>query len=238
MNAEVLSALVLNQLVNLGSPVIYMAWPGMMDMSVASTVFGCPEQALVSAAAAQIARSHKIPSNIIVGQTDSKIPDQQAGYEKMASMLLTALAGADEIALAGGLIESGKTASYEQVVIDNEMAGHIHRILKGIDVSEDRLALDVIMEVAHGGNYLGHQHTLRHFREEQYFTKLSDRVVRDIWKKNGRKDTRKRAIEEARRILKEHHPVPLSQEIQRELEKEVARIYKREGVKYIPAEPG
>ncbi len=235
MNAEVLSGLVLNQLVNAGAPIIYMAWPGMMDMSVASNVFGCPEQALIGAAAAQLARYYKIPSNIIVGQTDSKMPDQQAGYEKMMSMLLVALAGADEIALVGGLIDFAKTASYEQVVIDNEMAGYIHRILKGIDVTEDKLALDVIREVAHGGNYITHEHTLRHFREEQYFTKLSDRTMRDRWRRNGSKDIRERAIEKVRKILKEHHPAPLSKEIKKDLEKEVAAIYKREGVNYIPA---
>jgi len=238
MNAELLSGLVLNQLVNPGAPVIYMVWPGMMDMSVASNIFGCPEQALISAAAAQIARWYKIPSNIIVGQTDSKIPDQQAGYEKMMSMVLAALAGADEIALVGGLIEFGRTADYEQVVIDNEMAGYIHRILEGINVTEDKLAIDVIREVAHGGNYIAHEHTLRYFREEQYFTKLSDRTMRDTWRRNGSKGTRERAIEMVRKILKEHHPAPLSREIQKELEKEVVAIYKREGVKYTPAEVG
>lgn len=97
------------------------------------------------------------------------MPDQQAGYDKMMSMLLVALAGADEIALVGGLIDFVKTGSYEQVVIDNEMAGYIHRILKGIDATEDKLALDVIREVAHGGNYIAHEHTLRHFREEQLY---------------------------------------------------------------------
>ena len=238
MNAELLSGLVLNQLVNPGAPVIYMVWPGMMDMSVASNVFGCPEQALISAAAAQMARWYKIPSNIIVGQTDSKIPDQQAGYEKMMSMLFAALAGADEIAVVGGLIEFGRTASYEQVVIDNEMAGYIHRILRGIEVTEDKLALDVIREAAHGGSYLAHEHTLRYFREEPYFTKLSDRTMRDVWNRNGSKDTRERAIEKVRNVLKEHHPAPLSKEIQKDLEKEVAAIYKREGVDYIPAEVG
>lgn len=235
MNAELLSGLVLNQLVNPGAPVIYMVWPGMMDMSVASNVFGCPEQALICAAAAQMARWYNIPSNIIVGQTDSKVPDEQAGYEKMMSMLLAALAGADEIALVGGLIDFGRTANYEQVVIDNEMAGYIHRILEGIDVTEDKLAIDVIREVAHGGNYIAHEHTFRYFREEQYFTKLSDRTMRDIWVRNGSKDIRERAIEKARKILKEHHPAPLSKETQKDLEKEVAAIYKREGVKYIPA---
>lgn len=105
-------------------------------------------------------------------------------------------------------------------------------------MTEDKLALDVIREAAHGGNYLAHEHTLRYFREEQYFTKLSDRTMRDVWNRNGSKDTRERAIEKVRKVLKEHHPAPLSREIQKDLEKEVAAIYKREGVDYIPAEVG
>ncbi|MFH0964689.1 MAG: trimethylamine methyltransferase family protein [Planctomycetota bacterium] len=234
MNVEMLSGIVLNQLVNPGAPVVWMSWPGMLDMAVASNVFGCPEQGLFSAASAQLARWYGIPSNIIVGQTDSKLPDQQAGYEKMMSVLLAALAGADEIALAGGLIDFGRIACYEQVVIDNEMAGYVQRALKGITVTSEKLAIDVIREVAHGGNYIAHEHTLNHFRDEQYFPTLSNRHMRQRWEAEGSKDLRELAVERARKILKEHRVHPLSKEQARDLEKEVGSIYKREGIPYKP----
>ena len=127
---------------------------------------------------ALLTRYYTMPSNVIVGQTDAKIPDQQAGYEKMMGMLLAALAGADEIALVGGLINAGISANYEQAIIDDEITGYVQRILKGIDVTEDRLAIDVIPEVGHGGNFLEHEHTLEFFREEQHFARLSNRTAR------------------------------------------------------------
>lgn len=233
-NAETLSGVVLNQLVSPGAPIMYMVWPGITDMSAATNIFGCPEQVLMNAAFTQLARFYNIPSNIIVGQTDSKIPDQQAGYEKMMGMLLVALAGANEIALVGGLIDSGKVANYEQVVIDDEIAGYIKRILYGIDVTEDKLAIDVINQVGHGGNFLSHEHTLKYFKEEQHFAKLSDRSARNSWVAAGSKNIRKKAVEKAREIIKNHRPNHLSGKTIDNLEREVAAIYKREGEKYIP----
>ena len=234
MNVEMLSGIVLNQLVNPGAPVVWMSWPGLMDMSVASNVFGAPEQGLTNAASAQMARWYGIPSNIIVGQTDSKVPDQQAGYEKMFSVLLAALAGADEIALVGGLIDFGRIACYEQVVIDNEIAGYVQRALAGITVNSDKLAIDVIREVSHGGNYIDHEHTFNHFKDEQYFPTLSNRDMRQKWEAEGSKDIRESAIEKTRDILDNHHPKPLNREQAHDLEKEVETIYKREGVPYAP----
>lgn len=233
-NAEALSGLVLSQIVNPGCPVIYVAWPGMMDMSALTNVFGCPEQALMCAAFAQLARYYTMPSNIIVGQTDAKIPDQQAGYEKMMGMLLAALAGADEIALVGGLINAGISANYEQVIIDDEIAGYVQRILKGIDVTEDRLAIDVIREVGHGGNFLEHEHTLEFFREEQHFARLSNRTARQVWVESGSHDVRDRAMEQARQIIQNHRTDHLPESVMQELEREVAAIYKREGEDYVP----
>ncbi len=233
-NAEALSGLVLSQLVNPGAPVIYVAWPGMMDMSVATNVFGCPEQVLMSAAFAQIAKYYSMPSNINVGQTEAKIPDQQAGYEKMMGMLLLALAGSDEIALVGGLLNSGITANYEQVIIDNEIAGYVQRILEGIHVTEDKLAIDVIHEVGHGGNFIEHEHTLKYFKEEQHFAKLSERNVRQKWEADGSKGIHEVANERARSILDYHKPNHLSDKIIAELEREVSVIYKREGIEYRP----
>jgi trimethylamine--corrinoid protein Co-methyltransferase len=233
-NAEMLGGVVLNQLANPGAPMIYMIWPGMMDMSAVTNVFGCPEQVLLCTGFAQIARVYQIPSNIIVGQTEAKAPDQQAGYEKMMGMLLAALAGADEIALVGGLIDSGRVANYEQVLIDEEMAGYVQRILKGIDVAQDKLALDTIIEVGPGGTYLEHDHTLKYFKEEQHYPKLTDRSIRQAWEAQGSKDIREKAKEEARQILSEHKTDHLSDKTISELEREVAKIYKRESIEYRP----
>ncbi|MCL4377407.1 MAG: trimethylamine methyltransferase family protein, partial [Actinobacteria bacterium] len=234
-NAEILSGIVLNQIVNPGAPVMYMTWAGMMDMSsTLSNVFGCPEQVLLSAAFAQMAKFYEIPSNIITAFTDSKIPDQQCGYEKMTGLLLTALAKPDEIALVGGLLEGGKVANYEQLVIDNEIAGYVKRIIKGIDINDDKLALDIISETGPGGNYLSHTHTLKHFKDEQYFQKLSDRSTRQVWENAGSREITFKARETAAAILNEFKPNHLDNKIISELERETAKIYRREGVSYKP----
>jgi len=234
MNAEILSVLVLNQLVSPGAPGIYWVWPGVMDMKAGSHAFGCPEGTLIGAAAAQIARYYQIPSNVICGPTDSKIPDQQTGVEKMMTTLLPALAGADEIALVGGMIDFAKTANYEQVVIDNDMAGYVKRLLDGVDVTDDKLAVDIIRETGHGGNYLSHEHTFKYFKEELHFVDIFDRSSRDTWLATGGKDTRQRAIEKVREILKNHHPDPLPKDRKKDLEEVMREIYKREGQDYKP----
>jgi trimethylamine--corrinoid protein Co-methyltransferase len=237
-NAETLSAVVLSQLVKPGAPIVMTPWPGMMDMAAVTNVFGCPEQVLINLAFAQVAKYYRLPSSICVGQTDAKIPDQQAGYEKMMGILLAAMAGADVVGVFGGLIDSGKVGNYEQAVIDDEIAGYVKRILKGIEVTEEKLGIDVINEVGHGGNFLEHAHTLKYYREEQYFPGLSNRDARQRWEAEGSQATRERAIEKAKRILKEHRPDPLPNKIISELEKAVANIYKREGEEYRPFQIG
>ena len=219
---------------NTGAPIAMTPWPGMMDMAAMTNVFGCPEQVLMNLGFTQLAKYYRIPSNICAGQTDAKIPDQQAGYEKMMGVLLGALSGADMVAVFGGLIDSGRVGNYEQVVIDDEIAGYVQRILKGIEVTEEKLRIDVIHEVGHGGSFLEHEHTLNYFKEEQFFPRLSHKAVRQRWEAEGSKDTRERAIEKARQILTEHKPAPLPDGVISELEREVAAIYKREGEAYRP----
>ncbi len=112
------------------------------------------------------------------------------------------------------------------------MAGYVQRILRGIGVDDETVATNVIAEVAHGGNYVGHEHTYHHFRQEQYFATISDRKTRGAWEAASGRDIYQRATETAREVLAEHHPDPLPEDIKRDLEEEVAAIYKREGIKY------
>lgn len=237
-NAEILSIVVLVQLINPGAPVIYAPYPGIMDMKTANHSWGCPEAALLSAAFAQLSRYYNLPSDTIAGASDSKLPDGQAAFEKMMVVLLPALAGSDCCTLFGGLLELDDYASYEQLVIDNEIAGNITRILQGIRVDEDTLALDVIAQVGHGGNFLNTEHTFRHYRREQYTPQLADRHRRATWETAGGKDLTERARAEARRILREYTPTHMPEDMQRELEAAVRSICRREGVDYTPVRIG
>ena len=232
-NAEILSIVVLCQLINPGTPVIAAPYPGIMDMKYANHVFASPEAFIMGACWAQLYRWYEITHDISVGTVDSKIPDSQAAYEKMM-MLLPALAGAHSMTHMGGLLDFASTQSLEQLVIDNEIAGNILRILEGIDTSDEKLAVDLIMEVGISGNYLYHKHTLKYFKEEFYQADIANRSIRSIWEKSGSKSMLDRAKDRVKKILKEHRPPQLDKDTQKELEKEVGAIYKREGVPYKP----
>ena len=233
LNAEILSVLVLIQLISPGAPVVYAPYPGIMDMRAANHSMGCPEAALISGAVAQLSRWYEIPNDTIVGTTDSKLPDAQAAYEKMMTALLPALAGANSITLFGGMIDLSSTMSLEQLVIDDEIAGNICRILERIDITENKLAVDVINDIAHKeSNFLDHPHTLKYFKDEFYFPSLGDRNPRGTWKKEGSKDIRERAREKAKKVLSEHFPPSLDKEVQEELGKAVKKICEREREPY------
>jgi trimethylamine--corrinoid protein Co-methyltransferase len=228
-NAEVLSALALVQLVNPGAPTIYNYYGGTLDMRTGAVAFGAPEGALCHAAAVQLAKWYGLPCDVGVGHTDSKVPDAQAAYEKMMSMLPAALAGADNMRLIGGELDFGLTSSYEELVIDNEIAGQVLRMRKGFTVSDETLALDAIKETGPGGNYLIHPHTLRHFRQEVWRPTLADRQSRDSWEAAGSKPILVRAHERAEEILANHRVQPLTPARREEVSAIVREVCEREG---------
>ncbi|GAH92311.1 unnamed protein product, partial [marine sediment metagenome] len=135
-----------------------------------------------------------------------QIPDAQAGYERALQVLSCALSGVNFIHLSIGMIEQMLLASYEQCVIDNEILGATFRILQGMEVNSETLAMDVIKEVGPGGNFLTHEHTLKNFRKVEWFPRLTNRNKWLNWEAEGKISMRQNANEEARRILKEYHP--------------------------------
>ena len=214
VNAEQLSGIVLTQSVSPGAPVLYGAIPTVVDMHTMAFLGGAIELGILDAACAQLAQYYDLPFYAWGGLTDSKIPDIQAGYEKGTTLLMVALAGANYIHNAAGMLDSTTTVAYEQYVIDNEIIGMVMRALKGIEVSEDTLALEVIDKVGPGGNFLAEPHTVAHMRSEFFFPKVSDRSSREKWLAEGGKDARERAREIAINILATHRPLAISFDIQ------------------------
>lgn len=225
-NANILCGITLAQLVNPGTPCIYSIASGIMDMATGNYSGGAPDTSLLHAAAAQIAHYYNLPFQ---GGTciDATISDAQAGYERALQVLTCALAGVNFVHLSIGLMEQMLLASYEQCVIDNEILGAAFRIVKGIEVNENTLALDVIKEVGPGGNYLIHEHTVKNFRQVRWFPAITNRKKWAVWESKGAKDMGQRAREKARQILKEHHPQYLSLKLCQELDKFAQRAQKR-----------
>jgi trimethylamine--corrinoid protein Co-methyltransferase len=174
---------------------------------------GAVEMGILNAAGAQLAQHWKLPYYATAGMSDSKLPDAQAGYEKALTGLTTALAGANYIHDAAGLLNFTMTASYEQYVIDNEILGMIGRILSGIETDKEHLAMEVIREVGPGGNYMAHEHTVKFMRSEFYLPRVSERNRIGKWQQEGSLDTRQRANKIAREILAQRTKVLLPDDV-------------------------
>ncbi len=229
-NAEILSGFIIAYASLEGRsmpPLIYGTAPAVLDLRYGTMVYGCPESMLINVASIQIARYYGIPCRCTAGSTESKSIDVQAGYETAMTLLSVALAGGNLVMNAtGGAMGPGvDIMSFEKAVIDNEIAGYIDRFLKGIDVDDETLALDVIREVGSEGHYMSRKHTLKHYREH-YIPILSNRKPTERWLLDG-DDVRRKARETALKILKEHQPEELDKNIKMEIEKYINEVKSR-----------
>ena len=213
LNAEQLSGIVLSQLVRPGTPVLAGYIPGVADMRSGGYLGGAVEFGMMQAAAAQLAHFYRVPIYGSGGMSDSKLPDAQAGYEKMATFLLAAMGGCNYIHHALGMVTNMSAASLEQAVIDDEIVGMAMRALSGIEVTEDTMAVEPIHRVGPGGHYLMESHTLQFMRSELFYPPLADRQNRAMWEAGGKKNTRERAIARVEELLRKHQPPGLLPEV-------------------------
>lgn len=223
-NAESLAGIVLAQLVNPGTPVLFGSTSSIMDMQQGMYVAGCVESAMVNAGLAQMAQYYKLPMYGTGGMSDSKINDSQAGYESALTAMTVALSGCNYIHDAFGLLEMCQVFSYEKMVIDNEIVGNVYRVMRGIDVNEDTLAVDRIREVGPAGHFLADPHTVGHVRKEFFFPKVSDRRTRIAWQEDGSPDTNQRAHKMVRDILDSYKPNHVAPELKARIREQFPEI--------------
>ncbi len=209
---ETMAGILLAQLVNPGTPCLFGSVGTGADPRTMGYVSGSVEEGLINAAAAQMAQFYGIPFYATAGQSDAKCIDAQAGWEGAITNLLVAMAGANFIHDAVGLLEFCMTACYEKYVIDNEIVGEVIRVLRGIEVSPETLAFEVTRRVGPGENYLSEDHTCDYIRQEHFIPAVADRNDRETWMNSGRKDTFQRAHEMVLEILKTHHPQAIDSE--------------------------
>ncbi len=221
LNAEQLSGLVYTQLVRKGTPVLLGYIPGQMNLRTGGYLGGTPEFGLMQAAAAQLAQFYNVPLYCSAGMTDAKTPDAQAGMEKMLTLLLTALSGASFIHHAAGMLENMSMVSYEQMALDNDLIQQVKRVLRGIEVNEERLGVEAIQRVGSSGNYLSDEHTLEYMRGEFVQPALMERGSRDEWLESGARDARQRACQRVKSLLQEFDAADVT--VNRMLDMEVDR---------------
>lgn len=209
LNAEALAGIVLTQMINPGTPVVYGAFQTNIDLQSGAPVFGSPESQLALYASAQLAQRYGLPFRSGGMFASSKIPDAQAAYESVMVMLPSILARVNFVLHAAGWLENGLTAGYEKFVLDCQLLGSFHKYVQGLDLSDEGLALDAIREVPPGGHHLGTDHTLRHFRHAFYRAPLFDYNSFEQWQEEGAQPADQRANTEWKRLLQSYEAPPL-----------------------------
>ncbi|MBU0972850.1 MAG: trimethylamine methyltransferase family protein [Proteobacteria bacterium] len=212
-NVDTLAGIIMTQLANPGAPVMYGCISSITDLRDMKYLSGAVEMGLMNAAAAQMAQFYKLPYYATAGMTDSKAIDAQAGYESAITSTLVALAGANFIHDAAGFVEFCLTASYDKLVVDNEIIGMVMRAVEGIEVNDRTLALDEIKKVGPGGHFVSSRHTRKYMRTEHYQPQLSNRDTREQWQAAGSRDACQRASEYATGVLNSEPENVLPQEI-------------------------
>jgi trimethylamine--corrinoid protein Co-methyltransferase len=227
-NTEILAGIILSQIVGSGTPIMYGSGASVMDMMYGTSALGSPELGLLNVASVQLAHHYHIPCYGTGGTIDSKAPDEQAAYECMLSNTLCALAGVDVIHDAVyGILESGMTADYRQLLISHEIVEMVTRVTNGITVDDDTLAEELIRKVGPGGDFLKQRHTQQYFRKEHWIPQLTERMPKSEWERFGSKNILQRAQEKVQEILKTYQPEPLDRHIQSALERFVSEKEKQ-----------
>ena len=217
-NAEILAGVCIVQLIRPGTPVCYGGIPHAFDMRTTQLIFAGPEQALMAVAMTQMGKHYGLPVYINVGLTDSKVPDAQAGMEAGITLALGALAGADIFGHLG-ICGVDQGSSLAMLLMQHEIIAYVERILRGFEIDDETLGLDVIRSVGHDGAFLAEMHTVRHFRNELWFPQLLDREFWANWMEQGHTTMQARCVEMKDKILREHVPEPLDDAIAGEVDK-------------------
>jgi trimethylamine--corrinoid protein Co-methyltransferase len=215
-NARMLSGLVIHQLKSPAAPLIVDTSIVFLDMQTMASPYMTPEVLLASIMNKEMALYYGIPTFAKAGAGDAKVLDQQAGVEIGMTIFNEYLIG-NNLIHDMGYLEMGMTGSLESLVICDEVVSYVKRFGRGVDFSVEHLALEVIEEVGPAGNYLTHDHTLKHFREEFWFAKLLDHNNHDSWVKQGSKSLADRAHERAERILADRSPSALEEKVVEEI---------------------
>ncbi|MCP4718098.1 MAG: trimethylamine methyltransferase, partial [Desulfobacteraceae bacterium] len=215
-NAEILAGLVIHQLTTPGAPFVYGGGMSPMDMKSGQPTYSAPEAMMAQAGLCQMSRDfYHLPTWGFGGCSASKQCDAQAVNEAATYNLTAAWAGTNLVHDLG-YIEFGITYSLELLVLCNEFIGQVRRMMDGIVVDDEHLALDAVDRVGPGNSFLTDPHTFSHFKNN-WQPDLTDRRIRKNWKKSGSLSMEKSAKERIRSILDTHIPAPMEDKIENKI---------------------
>jgi trimethylamine---corrinoid protein Co-methyltransferase len=198
-----------------GHPAIFGTWCFVSDLRTGAMSGGSPEQALLSAAAGQMANFYNLTGGTASGMTDSKVADGQSGAEKALNHALVGNSGANLIYESAGMHASLLGFSLESLVIDNDIIGAAQRTIKGIEVNEERLSFETIRDVCLNGpgHFLGNDQTLQLMQSEYLYPTVGDRRSPNEWSEQGSQDVLQRAAAKVQEILTQHFPTHIPEAI-------------------------
>jgi len=216
-NAELLGSFVLAKAVNPAVPLIYASWARILDMRAATVSHGGPEFPLLRMATTQMAKYYGLPSGGGGILADTKSIDVQLGMEKLGTGLLPALADTNMV-VGMGLFADENAISLETLVIDHEICGWIKRVLRGIEVTDENTNLSVFEAVGPGGDFVGTEFSMEHFKREMFIPKIMDRGFLSLEKDPTAREMRKRARKYFGEVMARYTPPRLPEGIETKLD--------------------
>ncbi|MDX2379091.1 MAG: trimethylamine methyltransferase family protein [Acidimicrobiia bacterium] len=221
--AEALAGMTFVQLVRPGAPVVFGSFASSMSMQSGAPTFGTPEPALVLYTVAALARRLGVPFRSGGSMTASKLPDAQAAYESASTLIPTMMAGVNFVLHGAGWMEGGLTVGYEKFVLDADQLGMMATFARGLDLSDNGLALDAIRENPPGQHFLGTAHTLANFETAFHRSDTADNSSFEQWTEEGGFDAARRANTIWKKQLASYEPPPIDDAIDEELREFVER---------------
>jgi trimethylamine--corrinoid protein Co-methyltransferase len=220
-NAEVVSGAALLQLAHPGAPVFYAGAQTASDPRTGAYTGGGPEDFLYGAATNLLADFYDIPLSMGSFATGAKEPNWQAGVENSLSTF-AACASMSDMLLGAGFLHGSRIWSFAEMMLDCEIFAIVRKMMQGIAVDDESLALEAIAAVGPGGNFLAQKHTRRHVRD-LFLPQFMDRRPYNEWEAR-RDDARDWSLAKARRLLETHRPEPLDAKIDSEMGRIIASL--------------
>ncbi len=232
--AETLSGIVISQLANPGTPVLYGGSPAIFDIRYETTPMGAIGTMMIDCAYNEIGKYLGLPTQAYIGLSDSKMLDAQAGLESSMGATLAALSGINNIS-GPGMLDFESCFSIEKLIVDNEICGMTHRMIKGIEPKEDFPSIPLFEEMLREQHLLISDHTRKYLKEEIYFpSPVIDRANRSRWKEEGGLTINERARLEVKRLMDEYEPVRLSDDLLKDLTMLMEAEARRVGMDKLP----
>lgn len=234
--AESLSGLVISQIVNPGTPVLYGGSPAIFDVRYETTPMGAIETMMIGCAYNEIGKHLGLPTQAYISMSDSKRLDAQAGLETGMGAVLGALSGINSIS-GPGMIDFENCQSLEKLVLDNEVCGMALRLVQGIEPKEDFPASGLLQELMDQGHLLISDHTRRYLNDEIFFPGPAiDRANRTRWEQEGATSLEERAHRQVEQLLESYEPSTLAEQVRKELTQRMQHEARRYGVDDLPAQ--